>query len=109
MHGPGGEKLPAASYALHPNQKTGLFFAIGVGAIFFLVIYFLDTSGQTFVYQTPGGRPLDITGRRVNTDPGVGWSPKARASVSFHDAIVSFVDRCLFRRRNLAASNLTRR
>ena len=36
---------------------------------------------------------------------GVGRSPKERAPFRFHGAVVGFVDRCLSRTRNLAASN----
>ena len=32
IRGLGGEKLPAASYALLPNMKKGLFFAIAEGS-----------------------------------------------------------------------------
>ena len=61
----GCESLPAASYALLLNLKKGLFFAIGEGSIVF-VVCFLHTSGQMFLYQTPGRRPPCITGRGVN-------------------------------------------
>ena len=61
----GGKRLPSASYALVPNLRKGLFFAVGEGSIMFAVC-FLHNSGRMFLYQTPGRRPPHITGRRVN-------------------------------------------
>ena len=67
IRGLGGERLPAASYALLlPNLKKGLVFVIGEKSRFFVVCV-LHTSGQMLLYQTPGRRPPHITGRRVNT------------------------------------------
>ena len=105
IRGLGGERLPAASYALLPNLKKGLFFAVGGGSRIF-VVCFLHTSGQLFSYQTPCRRPPRITGRFVNTVTG-GWvgAPNERAPFRFHGAVVGFVDRRLSRTRNLAASN----
>ena len=104
IRGLGGEKLPAASYALLPNLKKGVFFAIGEGSRIF-VACFLHSSAQMCLYQTSGRRRPPITGRFVNTVTR-GWvgTPNERAPVRFHDAVVSFVDRCLSRTRNLAAS-----
>ena len=103
----GGERSPTASYALLPNLKNGLFFAIGEGSRFFIVC-FLHTSCQTFLYQTPGRRPPHITGRFVNTvTRGSVGAPNESAPFRFHGAVVGFVDRCLSRTRNLAASNFT--
>ena len=62
----GGEKLPAASYALLPNLKKGLFFCHRRG-IENVVACFLHNSAQMCLYRTPGGRPPPITGRFVNT------------------------------------------
>ena len=103
--GLGGEKLPAASYALLPNLKKGLFFAIGEGSRNFASC-FLHSSAQMCLYQTPGRRPTIITGRFVNTVTR-GWvgAPNEHAPFRFHGAVVDFVDRCLSRTRNLAASN----
>ena len=58
------------------------------------------------LYQTPGRGPPRITGRFVNTMTR-GWvgAPNKRAPLIFHGAVVGFVDRCLSRTRNLAASN----
>ena len=100
-----GEKLPAASYALLPNLKKGLFFAIGEGSRIF-VACFLHSSAQMCLCQTPGRRPPPITGRFVNTVTR-GWvgAPNERAPFRFHGAVVGFVDRCISRTRNLAASN----
>ena len=97
--------MPAASYALLPNLKNGLFFAIGEGWRFF-VACFLHSSAQMCLYQTPGRRPLPITGRFVSTATR-GWvgAPNEHAPFRFHGAVVGFVDRCLSRTRNLAASS----
>ena len=58
------------------------------------------------LYLTPGRRPPPITGRFVN-NVTIGWvgAPSERAPFRFHGAVVGFVDRCLFRTRNLAALN----
>ena len=61
-----GEKLLAASYALLPNPKKGLFFAIRERSRI-IVVCFLHTRGQMFLYHTPGRRPPRITGRVVDT------------------------------------------
>ena len=99
----GGEKLPAASYALLPNLKKGLFFAIGEGSRNF-VACFTHSSAQMCLYQTPGRRPPRITGRLVNAVTR-GWvgAPNKCAPFRFHGAVVGFVDRYLSRTRNLAA------
>ena len=58
------------------------------------------------LHQTPGRRPPPITGRFVNNVTR-GWvgAPNERTPFRFHGAVVGFVDRCLSRTRNLAASN----
>ena len=105
IRGLGGEKLPAASNTLLPNLQKGLFFAIGEGSVVF-VAFILHRSAQLCLYQTPGRRPPPITGRFVNTvtREWVGASNE-HAPFRFHGAVVGFVDRCLFRTRNPAASN----
>ena len=105
IRGLGGEKLLAASYALLPNLKKGLFFAIGEASRIF-VACFLHSSTQMCLYQTPDRRPPPITGRIVNTVTR-GWvgAPNGRAPFRFHGAVVGFVIRCLSRTWNLAASN----
>ena len=105
IRGLGGEKLPAASYALLPNLKKGLFFAIGEGSRF-VVACFLHRSAPMCLYQTPGRRLPPITGRFVNTVTR-GWvgASDERTPFRFHGAVVVVVDRCLSRTRNLAMSN----
>ena len=105
IRGLGGEKLPAASYALLPNLKKRLFFAIGEGSRI-VVACFLHSSAHVCLYRTPGRRPPPITGRFVNTVTR-GWvgTPNERTPFRFHGTVVGFVDRCLSRIRNLAASN----
>ena len=108
IRGLGGEKLPAASYALLPNPKNHLFFAIGEGSRIF-VACFLHSSAQMCLYQTSGWRrPPPITGRFVNTVTR-GWvgAPNGRAPFRLHRAVVGLVDRCLCRTRNLAASSFS--
>ena len=104
----GCEKLPAASYALLPNLKKGLFLKLlpSERDREFLSSCFLHSSAQMCLYQTPGRRPPPITGRFVNTVTR-GWvgAPNERTPFRFHGAVVGFVDRCLSRTRNLAASN----
>ena len=91
----GGEKLPAASNALLPNLKKGLFFAIGDGSRIY-VACFLHSSAQMCLYQTPGRRPPPIVGRFVNTVTR-GWvgAPDGRAPFRFHGAVVGLsIDGC---------------
>ena len=92
IRGLGGEKLPAASYALLSNLEKGVFFAIGEGWRIF-VACFLQSSAQMCLYQTPGRRPPPITGRFVSTVTR-GWvgTPSKRAPFRFHGAVVVFVD-----------------
>ena len=105
IRGLGGEKLPAASYALLPNLKKDLFFAIGEGQRIFAAC-FLHSSAQMYLYRTPSRRPPRITGLVVSTVTRrwVG-APNERTSFRIPDAAVGFVDRCLSRTRNLTASN----
>ena len=105
IRGLGGERLPTALFS--QTQEKVYFFAIGEGSRFFAV-RFLLTRRQMFLYQTPGRCPPRITGRVVNTVTR-GWlgAPNDRAPFRIHDAVVGFVDRCLSRTRNLAASNET--
>ena len=106
IRGLGGGKLPAASYVIFPKPaKKGYFFAMGEGSRFF-VACFLHSSAQRWLYQMPGRRPPPITGRFVNTVTR-GWvgAPNERAPLRFHGAVAGFVDRCLSKTRNLAASN----
>ena len=74
IRGLAGEKLPAASYALLPNLKKGLFFAIGEGSRI-SVACVLHSSAQMCLYQMPGQRPPPITGRFVNTVTEGGSKP----------------------------------
>ena len=105
MRGLGGEKLPAASYALLPNLKKGLFLPSERDREFF-VACFLHSSAQMCLYQTPGRRPPPITGRCEHCVTR-GWvgAPAERAPFRFHGAVVGFVDRCLSRTRHLATSS----
>ena len=108
IRGLGGERLPAASYALLPNlKKKNSILAMREGSRFFS-FYFLHISAQMCFYQTPGRRPTRITGRVVNTATR-GWvgAPNDHAPFRLHDAIVGFVDRCVSRTRILAASKLS--
>ena len=70
------------------------------------VTCFLHRRAQVCLYQTPGRRPLRITGRFVN-NVSRGWvgAPNERTPFRFHGAVVGFADRCLSRTRNLVASN----
>ena len=101
----GGEKLPAASHVLIPNLKKVYFLPLKRDKRFF-VACFLHSSAQMCLYQTTGRRPPRITGRFVNTvSRGQVGAHNERAPFRFHGAVVGFVDRCLSRTRNLAASN----
>ena len=85
--------------------KKRLFFVIVEGSRIF-VACFLHSSAKMCLYQTPGRLPPPITGCFVNTVTR-GWvgAPNERTPFRFHGAVVCFVDRCLSRTRNLAASN----
>ena len=99
-----GEKLPAASSSSPKPKKSPIFCHRRV--IENSSRLFLHSSAQMCLFQTPGRRPPPITGRFVNTVTR-GWVevPNGRAPFRFHGAVVRFVDRCLSRTRNLAASN----
>ena len=103
IRGLGGEKLPTASYALLRNLGPVFCHRRGIDNF---VACFLHSSAQMCLCQTPGRRPPPITGRFVNTVTR-GWveAPNGRAPFRFHGGVVGFVDRCLSRTRNLAASN----
>ena len=90
-----GENLPAASYALLPNLKKGLFLAIGEGSSFF-VACFVHSSAQMCLFQTPGQRPPSITGHFVKTVTR-GWvgAPNERAPCRFMaQSLVLSIDVC---------------
>ena len=101
-----GREVAGGDLRLSPKpQKKVLLFAIGEGSMIF-VVCFLHTGGQMFFYQTPGRRPPHITGRRVDAVTlGLVGAPNERSPFRFYDAVVGFVDRCLSRTRNFAASN----
>ena len=107
IRGLGGEKMPAASYALLPNLKAYFLPSERDREFLSPVFYLVHSSAQMRLYQTPGRRPPPITGRFVNTVTR-GWvgAPNERAPFRFHGAVVGFVDRCLSRTRNLATSNI---
>ena len=99
-----GGKFPTVSYALLSQTSKKAFFSIGEGSRNF-VSCFLHSSAQMCLYHAPGRRPPPITGRFGNTVTR-GWvgAPNERAPFRFLGAVVGFVDRCLSRTRNLAAS-----
>ena len=103
IRGLGGEKLPAASNALLPNLKKGLFFAIGEGSRN-CVPCFLHSNAQMCLYQTPGRRPQRITGGFVNTVTGGGSEPLTSAPRSdfMAQSMVLSIDVC----RGLRISSL---
>ena len=107
IRGLGGEKLPAASYALLPNLKKGLpgIFCHRRGIEKFCRLFSIQQRPNVFVSDA---WPAPATYHRsfVNTVTR-GWvgAPNGRARFRFHGAVVGFVDRCLSRTRNLAASN----
>ena len=87
-----------------PNQRP--LFAIGEESRIFVACFLHSSAQKMCLYQTPGRRPPPITGRFVNTVTR-GWvgAPNERAPSRFHGAVVGFVDQCLSRTQNLAASN----
>ena len=104
IRGLGGEKFPAASYSSPKPDKRPIFcHGRGIEKCCHL---FSHSSAQMCLDQTLGRRPPRISGRFVNTVTR-GWvgAPNERAPFRFHGAVVGFVDRCLSRTRNLAASN----
>ena len=100
-----GREVACSVQRSSPKPEKRPIFAIGEGSRNF-VACFLHSSAQMWLYQTPGRRPRPIIGRFVNTVTR-GWvgAPNGRAPFRFHGAVVGFVDRCLSRTRNLAASN----
>ena len=106
----GSGRLPAASYAFLPNLQKGVLFERRAfchrRGIEIFCRLFSTHQRPNVLYQTPGQRTPRITGRFVNTVTR-GWigAPNERAPFRFHGAVVAFVDRCVSRTRNLAASN----
>ena len=58
IRGLGGEKLPAASYALLPNLKKGLFCAIGEGSIFLSPVFYTAAPKCVSIRRLAGARHL---------------------------------------------------
>ena len=110
IRGLGGERLPAAPYALLPNlkkkKKTSFCYKYESQTDREFLSFVFCASGHLFLYQTPGRCPPRITGRVVNT-VNRKWVGdfNERAPFRFHDAVVSLVDRYLSRTQDLAASN----
>ena len=105
---PRARSCPRRPTLFSKTCKKGLFFAIGEGSRIF-VACFRHSSAQMYhlcLYQTSGRRAPPITGHFVNTVTR-GWvgAPNERAPFRFHGAVVVFVDGCLSRTRNPAASN----
>ena len=106
IHGPGGERLPAASYGHHPTRKKKKkCHRRGI-----------DNSRRLFsAHQRPNAflsdawpAPATCHGSSYeHCDPRVGGALYEYARFRYDDAIVVFVDRCLSRTRSLAASNQT--
>ena len=56
--------------------------------------------------EQPDRRPPQITDRRVtNVRQGVGGAPNELATFIVYDAVVDFVEQCVWRTRNCAESN----
>ena len=100
-----GDRLPAASYILLPNQEKGLCLTTGERSTSFAVCFLPTARGHVFLYQTPGRRPPRNSGRNVN-NVTKGWvgAPNGRPPFAIHGAAVGVVDRRLSRTHNLAAS-----
>ena len=99
--------MPATFYALLPNMKKGLFFAMGEGSRIFVACFLPGTQQRPNVFVSDAW-PAPATYHRSfceNCDQRVGRSPKRARPVRFHGAVVGFVHRCLSRTRNLAASS----
>ena len=103
--GLGDEKLPAATNAVFPNLKKGRFFAIGESSRNFVACYSLQQRPNVFVSDA---WPAHTTYHRSfceHCDQRWVGAPNEHAPFRFHGTVVGFVDRCLSRIRNLAASN----
>ena len=101
-----GREVARSVLRSSPQPEKGIFLAIGEGSRIFSRLISTQQRRNVFLYQTPGRRPPPITGRFFNTVTK-GWvgAPSRRTPFRFHGAVVGFVDRCLSRTRNLAASN----
>ena len=58
IRGLGGEKLPAASYALLPNLKKDLFFAIGEGSTILSPVFYTAAPKCVCIRRLAGARHL---------------------------------------------------
>ena len=92
IRGLGGEKLPAASYALLPNPEKGLFFAIREGSTVLSPVFYTAAPKCVCIRRRAGARPR-ITVCFVDT-VARGWvgAPNERAQLIFRGALVGFVD-----------------
>ena len=93
-----------ASYALLPNRKKAYFLPSETDRE---ICRLFSTQQRPNVFVSDAGRrPPTITGRFVNTvTRGCVGAPNECAPFRFHGAVVGFVDPCLSRTRNFAASN----
>ena len=71
VHGLGGERLPATSYALSLNVKKMPIFCHRRGIKVFCRLFYIHQRLNVFS-QTPGRHPPHITGLRVNSVT-IGW------------------------------------
>ena len=58
IRGLGGEKLPAASYALLANPKKGIFFAIGEGSRFLSFVIYTTVAKCFRIRRLAGARHI---------------------------------------------------
>ena len=106
IYGLGGESLPAAFDGILTNLKKTCF-AIRDGWRI-VVLCFVHTSGQLFLYHAPGQLPPHDTGHGAQTVT-LGWvgAPNERTPVRFMtQSLILSID-VLSRTRNLAALNQT--
>ena len=98
----GGREVARGVLRSSPKHEQNAYFLPWEGIENFLSPVFYIAAPKCVCIR----RPPPITGRFVNTMIR-GWvgAPNERAPFGFHGAVVVFVDRCLSRSRNLAASN----
>ena len=87
-----------------PKPEKGLFFDIGEGLRFWSSIFYTPVNTYFSIRRLAGARHVSPAVLLTLTRGWVG-DPNERAPFRFHDAVVGFVDRCMSRTRNVAASN----
>ena len=99
-----GREVARGVLRSYPKPARNTFSAIGEGLRNWSPVFYTSAPKYTCIRRLAGARHVSWSFCE-HCDQGVGRSPNERAPFRFHGAVVGFVDRCVSRTRNLAASN----